>query len=1487
MLSKEIKEFIKDKLAIVSDDHIRETPLTEGRSGAEVYRIKVESRKKRFSGCHIVKLFDAGESREETESEKARNFRDAAPGFADYLVKVEAEGTVGGKDVLIYSQANHRVRDTVAFAGLDGELLGRYTRQVSCDLLDLLNEDFWTGGSLDDFFNCLVGRQLGPGGRFTPRMEALLEEPDAPCVALNGVIYPNPLYFMRHTDEWSSYMEDQIFFRGAVHGDLHGDNLLASDNTYSVIDYDSAATDSYLLFDHAYFELSIDYDNSRDNDLKRWGTMVEHLVTLSLTQTVEPGPCYKEYQVRNGVCNGILDWMKKHRQENLVEDLELQLMLARIAAGINFFSKKSCADRPRQLKILLYMACCFRLLLDRLGVPYDTSHVSSLMGAEEAAETEELWEGFVKYTSYIPVLITDDSCLAGEREHLGALCALDWSLVVDIGLEQNDPVVFRLLLEHCRKRTVKRVTPAAEEKADTFRSTLNLLAIRKPQATSYRSLWRDWGKQVLDTVRKLCGENPKVPLVFVFDCGRDSLPFRNQLLNRLCESECGLPPGTRFVSLRSGFSREFGEEIPELEEEHKWHFLAYPGSGLAHIARTCQEYLNESGSQGRCANLPAINGICCFQEADLVSFESSIELVYSGCEYDAGADTVHTGINMSGGGDSLGEAFYKGNEVTWRDLSADRDLPLYTRENYQKALERLVRLAEEKSPRVKTTTLFHGAGSGGTTLSKRILWDLKDQLPCARLKHYSARTADILLEIYQKTGKCVLLSVESGSTVISEDDLAALRQKMDGGNGRLLILLVKRTDTSSSENQEVTGKHILPPLGDTMPNSIARNFRTTFQGYAEQKQDAADRKKWLTRITADDHYKEQRSPFFYGFYTFQEEYHLVSSLVRTVSGCREQEKNLLNSLAIVTTFSQNIVVNVQEMLLILEKEYKEKETSIYLVQEMLPSALSKLTVIRDGGFRLCHKVIAERILTVLHAPDNPEATLADVTFKAAETYIQTMSCLYGSEDKYVNDILKELIIDRSYIDSEERKTKFSVLVETIPRWSDRERLLNLLIQRFPENPHYYNHLARLLATGDKKNRILPQYDKAEQMAREAIDRAVSGRNTHETTLGCIYGQWIIRDIQQEAKNRREGRLASDYEELITNFLVRYKEASDLFENARMEADVNDNFSYFPQIKMECEIIQNLIRYDPDRELGRLLKEEPRFQEWYDDHFSIANELYRMMRDQMGEDAQLLNDARSRLEQIAENPGAGISRQFAVLLDSDSPADRRRRRSLVYTVFSINGYTWKNTEPEILRLAEQCARRNLMAQDGSHSYPDVETWFELYRHLSTFQASEALAVIADYMQEGVRKSYLLFCLTFLLRKNSLSAASVADVVRLASETSRIARLQGLNTARERDAFLGAGAGMAGCPVVSATELPRNDARDPLYLEVFTGTVTDVEQTHGKILLDRLNLEASLVPSPQSAADDPARIFTREDIGCRVRLNIMFSYSGLRAWKPVKL
>ena len=43
MLSKEILDYIKEKLSVVNDQDINDVPLTDGRSGAEVYSIKVKS----------------------------------------------------------------------------------------------------------------------------------------------------------------------------------------------------------------------------------------------------------------------------------------------------------------------------------------------------------------------------------------------------------------------------------------------------------------------------------------------------------------------------------------------------------------------------------------------------------------------------------------------------------------------------------------------------------------------------------------------------------------------------------------------------------------------------------------------------------------------------------------------------------------------------------------------------------------------------------------------------------------------------------------------------------------------------------------------------------------------------------------------------------------------------------------------------------------------------------------------------------------------------------------------------------------------------------------------------------------------------------------------------------------------------------------------------------------------------------------------------
>ena len=452
MLPQEVQEFVKERLFVVSDNEIHASTITEGRSGADVYRIKVNSRRKRFTGSYIVKVCNIVQREEEKESYKADLLYQEAPNFTEHLVKVVTEKTIGERSIIIYNQANNSVRNMESFSELNGEMILKYMRQVSFDILSLMNEDVQTGGSVEDFFNCLLSKQLSSNGRFRDRIESLLKNPKAACLPLNGRIYPNPAYFINSISEWGSYVSDPIFLKGIAHGDLHGYNLIASEDSYSLIDYDGVMINTYLLFDHAYFEFSIFYDNSKDNDLKRWHLMLEKLISPSFLNDADPCEYYKEYMVRNAVCEGIRNWMYEKNLERMKDDIELQFLMARIAAGINFFCKKSCSDMGKQMKVLFYVAYCCKLLWDKIEYPYDENDISTLCVSSEFTNAEELWEGFIKYTNYVPVLITDDKYSIKDIQQLRDLCGMNWQMVIDIGLEQADLCIYKNFLEHYKSK---------------------------------------------------------------------------------------------------------------------------------------------------------------------------------------------------------------------------------------------------------------------------------------------------------------------------------------------------------------------------------------------------------------------------------------------------------------------------------------------------------------------------------------------------------------------------------------------------------------------------------------------------------------------------------------------------------------------------------------------------------------------------------------------------------------------------------------------------------------------------------------------------------------------------------------------------------------------------------------------------------------------------------------------------------------------------
>ena len=318
--------------------------------------------------------------------------------------------------------------------------------------------------------------------------------------------------------------------------------------------------------------------------------------------------------------------------------------------------------------------------------------------------------------------------------------------------------------------------------------------------------------------------------------------------------------------------------------------------------------------------------------------------------------------------------------------------------------------------------------------------------------------------------------------------------------------------------------------------------------------------------------------------------------------------------------------------------------------------------------------------------------------------------------------------------------------------------------------------------------------------------------------------------------------------------------------------------------MECEIIDYLMQFDRDRNLAALIDQEPSFKEWYDEHFAIATELTHQMEDSSENNTGFLAEAKNKLKRVAMESNEQLRFQLAKLLPSDAAIDKRHRRTLIYAAFTKNGASW-NMDPDVLDIAEQCFRKNIMDVDRAHKNFDVETWFELYRRTKYFDAAEAQVIIADHMEDGYKKEYLLFLLAFVLCESGSAGASPSAVTIRARETQRLAHLHGINTAREHDFFVGSN--VTGCPVVPIADVPRNNDREPIGLRVFRGTVIDVEHTHGKILLDRLNLDVTFIPNPMSVNAEPQRTFTREDITHHVELNLMFSYSGLRAWNVTKI
>jgi len=352
--------------------------LSAGKSGALVYTADITT--ERFAGQAILKLDRSIQSiwNESHEAERHRRAVETAPDFAaDHLPQLLHSLHKGKQIASLSTIAAGGLEYVSAWFDCPHERQLSVARRASGEMLDGWNRNYRIADGMqmpETLLRKWLGYRIDPeeGRIFRFVTEKCGLSPEEPSFVFEGHWHPNPLAFAAGLYP----VPDHLRLRAAIgnqHGDLHGHNLLvgggAAEPHYYLIDLAMYEEDQYLLFDHAYLELSYLLRAREDAGWPRWDAILQCLGQppgardMSALQGDDLGLVGTAAVIREG----IPEWIARH-ESHRVANMDSQVRLARVGAGLSW-TNKVMPDISRQMAFL-YAASNLRDYLAFHGVDW-------------------------------------------------------------------------------------------------------------------------------------------------------------------------------------------------------------------------------------------------------------------------------------------------------------------------------------------------------------------------------------------------------------------------------------------------------------------------------------------------------------------------------------------------------------------------------------------------------------------------------------------------------------------------------------------------------------------------------------------------------------------------------------------------------------------------------------------------------------------------------------------------------------------------------------------------------------------------------------------------------------------------------------------------------------------------------------------------------------------------------------------------------------
>ncbi len=492
-------------------------------------------------------------------------------------------------------------------------------------------------------------------------------------------------------------------------------------------------------------------------------------------------------------------------------------------------------------------------------------------------------------------------------------------------------------------------------------------------------------------------------------------------------------------------------------------------------------------------------------------------------------------------------SFSKGKQITWFELGLHCDVDRDKTDRIVKTVIQDLGGGEEK--RSKGTTrinVYHAPGAGGTTVARRVAWNLHLDFPTAVLKKcIPAETAPRLELIYKLTGLPILLLLEGAD--IQESQAEDLYSILRARQVSVVFLQVLRRFSRITERER--SFFIESHLSATESARFAHRL-------AEVR---PERRSRLLALASTGR-EEERTAFYFALETFEEHFEGLRRYVSArLSESTPDQKAILLFLAIGYHYGQQSIPSsaFRELLGIPGTRKVELE-------RVLPEFLQELLRYgRKDVWRTAHDLIANEIIHQLLAPDAADdriwrQNLSTWALRFAE-FCRGHAPVPSAD---MVELASRCFVFRDDRDPLGRETPednsagvFSQLIKDIPSPEGRLNVLVTLTDLFPDEAHFWGHLGRFYSVQmrDTTNSL------------RALDQAIA-ISPEDDVLYHMKGMALrsqLFDLMQGPDVSRSG---------VENALSLAQAAAEQFTIARTK-EPNDEHGYISHIQMLLRLLE--------------------------------------------------------------------------------------------------------------------------------------------------------------------------------------------------------------------------------------------------------------------------------------------------------------------------